>query len=105
MPKQRGRRHTTKTDTAEEVVAVLERFPEIDMIAPGEIDPKNRSASSHKFITVVHTNAGCELIISGQGSQKVAVHTADSRALVKFLRNHKKLRSFSIKERERKPEI
>ena len=42
MSRNRGHRHTTKTETAKEVVTVLKRFPDIKMIAPGEIDPKNR---------------------------------------------------------------
>ncbi|MCA9363495.1 hypothetical protein KC851_04215 [Candidatus Kaiserbacteria bacterium] len=105
MSRNRGHRHTTKTETAKEVVTVLKRFPDIKMIAPGEIDPKNRSTCSRKFITMVHTTAGCELIISGQGSQKISVHTNNSSGLFTFLKNHKKLRGFEFKERERKPEV
>jgi hypothetical protein len=105
MTKKRGRSHTTLTETAAAVVSEIKKMPGVDMIAPGEIDPRNRSSSSTKYITVAHTNAGCSLIISGQGSQRVAIHTDDSNALVEALRNNKKLKAFVIKEREHKPEI
>lgn len=73
------------------------------MIAPGEIRTNNRGTSG-RFVTCVYTNAGFELIISGQSTQKVAVHTTgDSRAIFTTLKASKKLREFTFKERDRKP--
>lgn len=104
MPKPRGREHTTLTETATLVVRELEKIPGIKMIAPGEIRT-NRLGAGRRFITVVYTSAGCELIISGQSSQKVAVHTShDPRNVITNLKASKKLREFMFKERERKPE-
>ena len=103
MARKRGSTHTTLTETATAVVKVLEKVPTIKMIAPGIIDAR-RSGPRH--ITVVHTTAGFELIISGQGVQKVAVHTtAGSKDLVKLLKTHKSLAHFTVKERVRKPGI
>ena len=103
MPKRRGQEHTSLTDTARNVVRILERMPEVKMIAPGIIDPK-RSGDRH--ITAVYTNAGMELLISGAGVQKVSIHTdADPEALFALLKEHKKLQNFQFHERERKPGI
>ena len=75
------------------------------MIAPGEIRSNARGATG-RFITVVYTTAGFELIISGQSTQKVAVHTTATAApIITELQACKKLRGFVFKERERKPEI
>lgn len=102
MPKPRGREHTTLTETAQIVVRVLERIDGIKMIAPGVIDARR---SGERFITAVETAAGAELIISGQGVQKVAVHFSDCDfgTLVTTLQNHKKLQPFTIKARRRFP--
>lgn len=105
MPKQRGREHTSLTETAAIVVYELKRIPGIKMIAPGEIR-KNSRSSSGRFITVSYTNAGFELLISGQSSQKVSVHTdTDALRIISILKQQKKLREFTFKERERKPGI
>lgn len=102
--KQRGRSHTTLTDTAKEVVTVLEKIPGVKMIAPGIIDGKRNASKRH--ITAVFTTAGMELIISGQGVQKVAVHTADNPlSIFKTLKQSKHLTHFTFKHRERKPGI
>lgn len=102
--KQRGRSHTTLTDTAALVVAELEKLPGIKMIAPGIIDGRRNSNKRH--ITVVYTRAGFELIISGQGVQKVAVHTTtDPHPLVAALTKSKKLQAFTWSSRERKPGV
>ncbi|MEM9336456.1 MAG: DUF2103 domain-containing protein [Patescibacteria group bacterium] len=74
MPKPRGREHSTLTQTATLVVRELEKIPGIKMIAPGEIRTSGRG-SGRKFVSVNYTTSGMELIISGQSSQKVAVHT------------------------------
>ncbi len=106
MPKPRGREHTSLTETAREVVRVLERIPGVKMIAPGEINVSARGGA--RFITVVYTTAGFEMIISGQSVQKVAVHVdtpPEAAAIVELLVHHKKLQGFTIKERERKPGI
>ena len=105
MPKPRGREHSTLTSTAKEVVRVLERIPEIKMIAPGKIDPLTSRASNKKFITIVFTPAGFELLITGQGNQKVAVHTDAPQPVAAALRTHKRLQDFHFKERERKPGV
>ncbi|MBY0310204.1 DUF2103 domain-containing protein [Patescibacteria group bacterium] len=100
--KHRGRSHTTLTDTAKEVVTVLEKIPGVKMIAPGIIDGKRNASKRH--ITAVFTTAGMELIISGQGVQKVAVHTtANSLSVFRTLAESKSLSHFSFKHRERMP--
>lgn len=105
MPKPRGREHATLTETADTVVRELEKIAGIKMIAPGEIRTSSRTASG-RFITVAYTSAGFELLISGQSTQKVAVHTDEStEAIIAVLKENKKLREFEFKERERKPGI
>lgn len=107
MPKPRGREHTSLTETATQVVAVLEKVPGIKMIAPGEITVGARGGSGTRYVTIVYTRAGFELIITGQSVQKVAVHTEDTAtalAAAAHLQNHKKLREFQFKTRERIPE-
>lgn len=105
MAKPRGKEHTTLTETADTVVRELERIPGIKMIAPGEIKTNKRSASG-RFVTTTYTTAGFELSISGQSSQKVAVHTDSSpRKIILALKKSKKLREFIFKERTRKPGI
>jgi len=106
MPKPRGKEHTTLTETALEVVRILERAPGVKMIAPGEIKTNSRKGAGTRFITAVFTTAGMELIISGQSVQKVAVHTdGNPKPIFKVLKEHKKLRNFSFKHRERKPGV
>jgi len=85
MPHKRGREHTTLTETAATVVRVLERLPGIKMVAPGIIDAKR---SGKRFVTIVHTTAGFELIIYGTGVQKIAVHTAtkDTQTIIENLK-------------------
>lgn len=103
MPKPRGKEHTTLTETASLVVNELKRISGIKMIAPGEIRTNKRSASG-RFVTASYTNAGFELLISGQSSQKVAVHTTRKQSdILKELKASKKLRDFKFKERTRKP--
>lgn len=103
MAKARGREHSTLTETADLVVRELERITGIKMIAPGEIRTNSRGAKG-RFITCVYTTAGFELIISGQSTQKVAVHTSlNPRQIFAELKASKKLREFVFKERERKP--
>lgn len=104
MPTPRGRAHTTLTDTAAEVVHELKKISGLKMIAPGQITGRNNTAKRH--ITAVFTTAGMELIISGQGVQKVAVHTTDdARIIFDQLQTAKKLQHFSFSSRERKPGI
>jgi hypothetical protein len=105
MPKPRGREHSSLTETAQIVVRELMKLADIKMIAPGEIRVSSRTASG-RFITVTYTTAGFELLISGQSTQKVAVHTRSEPApLIALLKENKKLRDFVFKERERKPGI
>ena len=104
MAKQRGKEHTTLTETAQEVVRVLQSISGVKMIAPGEIKTNSRKGAGTRFVTAVYTTAGMELIISGQSVQKVAVHTdRDPKNIVKELQEHKKLKNFSFKQRDRKP--
>ncbi len=106
MKKLRGGTHSTLTETAEFVVAVLETIPGIKKISPGIIS-KNRNRNGGRTVTAVITNAGFELIISGQGAQKVAVHCSplETRHIIEQLTNHKRLTAYSFRVRERKPGI
>jgi len=103
MPKPRGKEHTTLTETAELVVKFLYKIPGVKMIAPGEINTTSRNKSGKRFVTVVYTAAGCELIITGQSAQKVSVHTDKPKLIIHLLKQEKTLRDFSFKERERLP--
>ena len=104
MAKNRGKEHTTLTETAEEVVSVLKGLSGIKMIAPGMITTNGRK-SGGRFVTIVYTTAGFELIISGQSVQKVAVHAEKTnlKAIIEVLKSSKRLKNFEFKERERKP--
>jgi hypothetical protein len=105
MARKRGSSHTTLTETADSVVRELERAGGIKMIAPGIIAAKR---SGPRFITVVYTTAGFELIISGTGVQKVAVHLltpATAHGLIRTLKTNKNLKLFTWNEREKKPGI
>lgn len=105
MARKRGSSHTTLTETADIVVRELERAGGIKMIAPGIIAAKR---SGPRFITVVYTTAGFELIISGTGVQKVAVHLVDlttARTLITKLQSNKKLKLFEWNQRDKKPGI
>ena len=104
MAKKRGTRHTTLTETARQVTVVVEKIPGVKMIAPGEIKQTKRS-TGQRFVKVVYTNAGCELSITGQGNQRVAIHTDQPELIVPALTGHKALRQFTITEEERKPEV
>lgn len=105
MAKPRGKEHTTLTETAAQVVYELQKISGIKMIAPGEIRTNKRSASG-RFVTISYTTAGFELLISGQSSQKVAVHvTKNPKKITATLQSSKRLRGFIFKERERKPEV
>lgn len=107
MAKNRGKEHTTLTETAQEVVSVLKLQTGVKMIAPGMIKTTSRKGSGNRFVTVVYTNAGFELIISGQSAQNVAVHTEKraTEAVVEALKTAKKLRNFEFKERTKKPGV
>ena len=103
MAKNRGTAHTTLTETAELVKKILLTLPGIKMIAPGKIAPA-RAASQR--ITITITRAGVELLISGQGIQKVAVHTNSSQTtnqIIELLIHSKQLKHFIITTRQRKP--
>lgn len=107
MAKPRGKEHTTLTETAEEVVSVLKLQRGIKMIAPGIIKTNSRKGAGSRFVTIVTTTAGFELIITGQGAQKVAVHAEKTnvRAIIEALKSNKRLKNFDFKERERRPGI
>lgn len=105
MPKPRGREHTSLTETALLVVSVLERLPNVKMIAPGVIKRNARAKRGQRFVTAVYTSAGMELIITGQSVQKVAIHTDDAHTVFAALTTSKKLSNFVFKERERKPGV
>lgn len=106
MKNLRGGTHTTLTETAARIVRVLEDAPGVTRISPGIIT-HNGGRSGKSYITAVITNAGCELIVTGQGVQKVAVHylPQHTRAILSYLKTHKKLDSLIFKVRERKPGI
>lgn len=103
--KNRGREHTSLTETATLVVKELEKMPNIKMIAPGVIKVAGRASRGQRFVTAVYTTAGLELIITGQSVQKVAVHTDTPKKVFSDLQARKKLSNFNFKERERKPGI
>ncbi len=105
MPKPRGKRHTTLTETATRVVREIERLPGIKMIGPGEIKKAGRRQGGTRHLTVVYTTAGLELIITGQSVQKVSIHTDTPQEIYKKLRTAKALKKFTFLERERKPGI
>jgi len=105
MATKRGSSHTTLTETADLVVRELERAGGIKMIAPGIIDAKRSGA---RYITVVYTAGGFELIISGTGVQKIAVHVNEpsaTKTLIKKLQLNKNLKQFKWNERDKKPGI
>ena len=104
MAKPRGREHTTLTETASQVVKELYKIPGIKMIAPGEISTGSKRGGK-RFVTLVVTTSGCELIITGQSVQKVAVHTDNVGAIIPTLTQTKALREFSFSQRSRKPGI
>lgn len=103
MARPRGKQHTTLTETAQIVVRELRNLPTIKMIAPGEIKTTKQRRSGNRHVTVVHTTAGCELIITGQSVQNVAIHTNNPTAVVATLKQTKALRDFTVKERSRLP--
>lgn len=105
MPLRRGRAHTSLTETATLVVRELTKLPHITLIAPGEIRVTKRRKSGRRHVTGVITNAGLELIITGQSVQRVAVHTSDPAAVLEHLKTAKSLRDFAVATRERKPGI
>lgn len=105
MPRPRGSEHTTLTETAALVVRELKKLPDIKMIAPGEIRAGARKRGGKKFITANFTTAGIDLLISGQGVQKVAVHTDQPEMIAEHLKTAKSLRDFAVTERERKPGV
>jgi hypothetical protein len=106
MAKNRGKEHTTLTETAQEVVSALKGLTGVKMVAPGIINTNGRK-SGGRFVTIVHTSGGFELIISGQSVQKVAVHAekANVKAIIESLKANKRLKNFDFKERERKPGV
>lgn len=103
MSKPRGSEHTTLTQTAALVVKELKKIPAVKMIAPGEISTSTGSRGGKRYITIVYTTAGCELIITGQSVQNVAVHIADPKDIYHSLKHAKTLRGFIFKERSRLP--
>ncbi|MEZ4195687.1 MAG: hypothetical protein R3B53_04870, partial [Candidatus Paceibacterota bacterium] len=82
------------------------KLPEVNLVAPGIIS-KNTKHSGKRYVTGVFTTSGMELIISGQGTQKVAVHCNQQLAphIFHTLSLHKKLSEFTFKTREKKPGI
>jgi len=102
MKNIRGGTHTTLTETAEQVVKILETIPGVTLVSPGII---KKNSSGKRYITGVFTTAGMELIISGQSVQKVAVHCNPDLAphIFHSLTLHKKLTDFEFKTREKKP--
>ena len=106
MTSLRGGTHTTLTETAELVVRALETIPDVTKISPGIIT-KNSRKGGNRHVTAAFTNAGLELIISGQGVQKVAAHCNPTEAarIYTTLTLHKKLSGFAFKTRDKKPGI
>jgi hypothetical protein len=107
MAKKRGTEHTTLTETAQEVIDVLRLQNGVKMIAPGIINQNARGRAGKRFVTIVHTKPGFELLITGAGVQKVAIHIEETSriSIIDALKTSKRLRNFGFKERERKPGI
>lgn len=105
MAKPRGKEHTTLTETAAMVLKIVSKMPDIKMIAPGEIKTTSKNKSGKRYVTIVYTNAGCELIITGQSVQKIAVHTENPQNILLILKSSKSLKNFSFKERNKKPGV
>lgn len=107
MAQKRGSEHTTLTETAQEIVDVLRLQRGVKMIAPGIITKNAKGRGGSRFVTIVYTTAGFEMIITGQGVQKVAVHAQghDVSVIIDSLKRSKRLRNFEFKERERKPGV
>lgn len=105
MANNRGKEHTTLTETAKEVVSVIQGLSGVKMIAPGIIKTNSRKGAGSRFVTIVYTTAGFELIISGQSVQKVAIHAEkpNVKGIIDTLTSHKRLKNFVFKERDRKP--
>lgn len=106
MKRIRGGTHSTLTETAEVVVSVLEKIPGVTLVSPGIIT-QSKNQSGTRRVTAVFTNAGMELLIAGQGIQKVAVHCNPDLAphIFDALSTQKKLALFTFKSRERRPGI
>ncbi len=106
MKNIRGGTHTTLTETAKLVVQILEIIPGVEMISPGIIT-QSKSRTGKRYVTGCFTAAGMELIISGQGIQKVAVHCNPDLAphIFSALSSHKKLSQLTFKTREKKPGV
>jgi len=101
--KNRGRAHTTLTETAKEVVGVLSNLSGIKMIAPGEIKKSGKRQGGSKYITVVYTQTGFYLLITGQSVQRIAVHTEKPEtapAIIEVMQKHKALKNFLWGERK-----
>ena len=101
--KKVSRRHTSVTEAASEVLSVVRTLAEIKRISPGEI--RQNKGNGARRLTITHTNAGLDLLITGDAVQKVAVSTESPREVTEFIKNSKELRRFSVTERERKPGI
>ena len=106
MKNLRGGEHTTLTETAELVVKILELIPGVTLVSPGQIT-KSKGRTGQRYVTAVFINAGMELLITGQGVQKVAVHCNSDLAphIFSALAEHKKLAGMKFKSRERKPGV
>jgi hypothetical protein len=106
MKNLRGGTHSTLTETAETVISILEKIPGVTLVSPGIIT-QSKNQSGTRRVTAVFTNAGMELLIAGQGIQKVAVHCNPDLAphIFRALAEHKKLAAFIFKSRERRPGI
>jgi hypothetical protein len=106
MKQLRGGTHTTLTETAKSVVQVLEKIGGVSKISPGIIT-QNGGRSGKSYVTAVFTNAGLELIITGQGVQKVAIHCqkCDRLQIFNKLRLDKRMAGINFKTRDRQPGI
>jgi hypothetical protein len=102
--KKAGGTHTTLIDTAKLVAHELDKLPEgvIKSYSPGRITDPNRSGGN-RYLNFVHTNAGIEMKICGDGVQIVTVHTDDPGKVIESLKSSRKLRGFVFRERDRKP--
>jgi hypothetical protein len=102
--KKAGGTHTTLTDAAKKVVKELDKLPDgvIKFYSPGRITDPKRSGGTIR-LNLVHTTAGIEMKICGNGVQIVTVHTDHPREMIELLKRAKALKNINIKETERMP--
>ena len=102
--KQFSKTHSTVTEATGEVIRVLEKLPSVKRIATGEIRQSTTKGGA-RYLTLVYTNAGIEMIITGGSVQKITVFTDTPDHVLSELKSSKRLKNYTISQRERKPGV